>query len=192
MTYETREQWLGALAKALRPLFDAEGAEIPVFRITCGFPSAGALAPKKRKLGQCWHGASSADGTAEVIVTPLVDNAEEIGGIVAHELAHACLGPDVGHKAAFARLGRAIGLEGKPTSMGTGEAFKIILAPILKDLGAYPHARLNAQSRKRQSTRLLKVECGNCGYVCRVTRKWLDDAGPPICPTHGEPMDVTT
>lgn len=41
---------------------------------------------------------------------------------------------------------------------------------------------------KKQTTRLLKVECGQCGYTARVTRKWLE-VGPPGCPTHG-PMDM--
>lgn len=40
---------------------------------------------------------------------------------------------------------------------------------------------------RRQTCRLLKVECPTCGYVVRTTRKWLD-RGAPICPTHREPM----
>jgi hypothetical protein len=30
---------------------------------------------------------------------------------------------------------------------------------------------------------MLKCECSTCGYTVRITRKWLDAAGPPICPT---------
>lgn len=39
---------------------------------------------------------------------------------------------------------------------------------------------------KKQSTRLIKVECPCCGYVARVTRKWLKE-GRPKCP-KGETM----
>lgn len=41
---------------------------------------------------------------------------------------------------------------------------------------------------RRQTCRLLKVECPTCGYIARVTRKWLDARGAPICPTDQEPM----
>jgi len=39
----------------------------------------------------------------------------------------------------------------------------------------------------KQSTRLRKVECTDCGYTVRVTQKWLD-VGKPHCPQHG-PME---
>lgn len=38
---------------------------------------------------------------------------------------------------------------------------------------------------KKQTTRLMKVLCADCGYVARVSRKWLDEVGPPHCPDHG-------
>jgi hypothetical protein len=38
-------------------------------------------------------------------------------------------------------------------------------------------------TRKKQGTRLIKCECPECGYIARVTAKWLDEAGAPICPT---------
>lgn len=35
-------------------------------------------------------------------------------------------------------------------------------------------------------TRMLKALCGDCAYTVRLTRKWLADAGPPLCPRgHG-------
>ena len=39
-----------------------------------------------------------------------------------------------------------------------------------------------------QSTRMHKVNCPKCGYVCRVTRKWLLKSGFPICPACEVPM----
>lgn len=36
--------------------------------------------------------------------------------------------------------------------------------------------------------RLHKVECEGCGYVGRVTAKWLDRYGAPLCPCNGDPM----
>ena len=37
-------------------------------------------------------------------------------------------------------------------------------------------------------TRMLKCECGDCGYVARVSRRWLCETGPPICPCNRETM----
>ena len=34
-------------------------------------------------------------------------------------------------------------------------------------------------------SRLLKVECGTCGYIARVTRVWLDEVGAPFCGAEG-------
>lgn len=35
-------------------------------------------------------------------------------------------------------------------------------------------------------SRLLKAICGDCAYTVRLTRKWLNEAGPPLCPIgHG-------
>jgi hypothetical protein len=35
---------------------------------------------------------------------------------------------------------------------------------------------------KKQTTRLIKVSCKDCGYVMRITRKWLAVAVPE-CPS---------
>jgi hypothetical protein len=42
--------------------------------------------------------------------------------------------------------------------------------------------------KKPQSTRLLKAECGECGYTVRVTKKWLEAKGAPICPCSMKAM----
>ena len=39
---------------------------------------------------------------------------------------------------------------------------------------------------KKQGTRLKKVECISCGYVVRITQKWID-IGLPVC-VCGMPM----
>jgi hypothetical protein len=41
---------------------------------------------------------------------------------------------------------------------------------------------MSTMDRKKRTTRLLKCECEACGYTARVTRKWVDEAGAPICP----------
>jgi hypothetical protein len=40
---------------------------------------------------------------------------------------------------------------------------------------------------KKQSTRMVKCECPDCGYIVRTTRKWLEE-GAPICPCNKREM----
>ena len=71
------------------------------------------------------------------------------------------------------------------TATVPGDAFKAMIAPILEKLGEYPHAKLDASTRKKQTTRLVKCHCVTCGYTVRTTSKWLA-LGAPHCPAHGE------
>ena len=41
---------------------------------------------------------------------------------------------------------------------------------------------------KAGTTRLKKAECPACGYIVRVSSRWLDASGAPLCPCNGEPM----
>src|SRR3546814_13074211 len=81
----------------------------------------------------------------------------------------------------------------------TGVAYLGAVAPILDDTGPLPHARLDTYGEstapKKQKTRMLKCEGAECGYAVRTARKWLEQAGAPLCPIedHGrmehEPLD---
>jgi hypothetical protein len=187
--HTTREAWLSAIADALQGVFADCGAQMPRdhIRVTCGFPSHAATARKRRRIGECWSSVHSADGTFEIMVSPTLAEPERVAGVLAHELVHATVGVECGHKGPFRRLALAIGLEGKMTETSEGAAFKRMIAPILDSAGPYPHAALDvdASPEKSQSARLHKVECPECGYLCRVSRKWLDEIGPPHCPLHG-------
>jgi hypothetical protein len=69
----------------------------------------------------------------------------------------------------------------------------------LESVGPLPHARLDTDGEstapKKQKARMLKCECATCGYTVRTARKWLEQAGAPLCPIedHGqmshEPLD---
>jgi hypothetical protein len=48
----------------------------------------------------------------------------------------------------------------------------------------FPHAALRSGlngAHKPQGTRMLKVQCGSCGYTVRTTAKWIE-VGLPLCP----------
>jgi hypothetical protein len=186
-SFKFREAWLHAVTEQLRPIFASHDATIPEkIRITCGLPSVRAFAAKRQRLGECWSEAHSADGHIEIMISPVVDDPMRVAGILAHELVHAT--GRRGHGSHFAKLARAIGLEGKMTATTEGEAFKQAVAPILEAVGPYPHAELSKTARTKQGTRLIKLQCPTCPYTVRITRKWLDEVGAPDCPSHGDQM----
>lgn len=183
-----RERWLNELVKRLEPIISNHGKKMTKFRISCGFPvtKGRPSAKNAHRIGECWVADASADGTHEIFISPTLDDPAEISHVALHEMIHAVLPPGTGHKAPFAKLAKAVGLEGRPTSTTPGESLaselKEITDKITEDLGPYPHAKLDARSGKKQTTRLLKVQCPVCGYIARVTRTWLDEAGTPVCP----------
>jgi hypothetical protein len=184
--YANREEWLTAALVELAPLFAEQGRECPeLIRVACGWPKG-----SRRAIGQCWSQKCSADGAIEIFVSPTLDGPTRILDVLIHELCHAVVGVEHGHKAPFKRLAKKIGLEGKATETVASDALAARLRPIADRLGSYPHAALvptDAETRK-QTTRLVKAECRQCGYTVRVTRKWVE-VGPPCCPLHG-PMEA--
>ena len=186
-THPTREAWLNDLAVKMAPMFAEVGAPLPErVRIAIAFPSTGH---KGNRMGECWDKAASGDKTFEIMLRPDLEEPALIAAILAHELVHAAVGIKAGHGPAFRKVALAIGLEGKMKSTTAGAALTAKLAAILANVGPLPHAKLNFSGLttrpKKQTSRLIKCECSTCGYVVRTARKWIDEAGAPICPTKG-------
>ena len=38
-------------------------------------------------------------------------------------------------------------------------------------------------------TRMLKAQCGTCAYTVRISRTWLCESGPSLCPCNGSVME---
>lgn len=179
----TREHWLLAGVGALRPLFVDVGKPLPeVVHASIGFPSRGAVSQRRRIMGQCWSGEASKDGNCHIFVSPVHDTPVAVLDTLTHELVHAVT-PGAAHRGKFITVSRAIGLtEGKPTNASAGTDLRVKLEHIADDLGPLPHSVLTALGRvAKQSTRMVKCECPDCGYTARTTRKWLE-IGTPICP----------
>jgi hypothetical protein len=181
-----REDWLQAVAERMAPWFGDLGCPLPKVRMAVGFTSGGK---RTKRIGECWSSQSSADGTCEIFIVPTIDDASRVADILAHELVHAAVGTAAKHGPIFRRVARAIGLQGRMTATIAGPLFLERVAPILTAVGPLPHARLGQSSGPpKQTTRLLKCQCPKCGYTVRVAAKWLDTAGPPICPQDGTVM----
>lgn len=185
--FQTREEWLNFVMDQVRPDFKALSAPIPVkVRLSVGFTSAGY---RGKRIGECWSPIASADKYAEIFIKPDQDDAVRVAGILVHELVHAAVGHKAGHGAPFRKVAVALGLEGKMTATTEGPKFKAMIAPVLKKAGPLPHKRLNSMRNptKKQTTRLLKVECTDCSYVVRMSAKAFA-MGAPYCGVCMEPM----
>lgn len=191
----TREAWLQAAVALIAPRLVAKcGRELPTLTVTVGWPSSGGLSRTRQVLGQCWDGEASADGSHAIFISPVLDAAGPSGALAAlvHEMVHALVGVDCKHKGPFATACRQVGLEGKPTATVAGTELLTFLDGVAAKLGDYPHAKLTPQPKpKKDTTRMIKCECAACGYVCRATRKWLDEVGAPICPCRVESGELT-
>lgn len=184
-----REDWLAAVAAEMAPWFADLGHPLPPVRMAVGFTSKGM---RSKRIGECWSNDCSGDGVFEIFITPQIAESERVADILAHELVHAAVGLDAKHGPRFRKVAVAIGLEGKMTATTAGEQFKRAFAPILEKVGPIPHAGLTPAARsnapKKQSTRMIKCECSECGYIARTSQKWLDEVGAPICPADGVQM----
>lgn len=184
----TREEWLNKAVTHLSEFFDLQGLTVPTAKVSCGWPTKGAVSTRQRTLGQCFTKACSTAGVNEIFISPVLSDTSEVLAVVAHELCHAVDNCKSSHGAGFSKMMKAVGLEGKPTATHASDALKTTFKRLIKDhLGEYPHQPLDVTKGggKKQSTRLLKAVCPQCGYTIRLTSKWAEQ-GMPICSVDGE------
>lgn len=175
-----REQWLTTAVKELRPVFKKAGVPLPKnVRVSCGFPGGGSA---RKRIGECWS-PQTAGGVNQIFINPTLSKPADVLATLTHELAHASDDCASGHGATFGKAARRLGLAGKLTATHAGPELAATLKDVAKGLGKYPHKgmTLSDKDRKKQSTRMLKLECPKCGYTVRTTRKWLE-VGLPECP----------
>jgi hypothetical protein len=192
MTTTNREDWLSAAVSELRPFFDAVGAPLPAnVRVTCGFPSN---AKRSGAIGECWADTASADKTFEVLISPVLDDPLRVFDVLVHELCHATAGA-MNHGVNFQKVAGLMHLTPSTgpkgwKATGPSSSFLPAFGSIIDSLGAYPHAALTMNSKKVQTTRMLKAVCPSCGYTVRLTAKWAA-LGLPSCPVDSDTLNLS-
>lgn len=206
-TTTTREAWLHSAIDALRPRFAEVGMPIPEkIHVSVGF-GYGAKRESSVILGQCWAARASADGVNHLFISPELDDTARVLDVLIHELIHAADDCKSGHRGAFAEAATRLGLEGPMTATQASVTLAFEMMTLAAALGDYPHGKLTAtrvpakapvgpdgkpvpfhSGPGKQGTRMLKAVCLESGYTVRLTRKWLDAYGAPICPCHSEAM----
>ena len=177
---DSREDWLNAAVAELRPHFAKAGYVMhQKVRVSCGWP--GGRGKGGKRIGECWARESSADGTFEMFISPVLADPSRVLDVLVHELCHVAVGLKAGHRAPFAKCAAAMYLKGPWTATTKAEGFDVeVEAPVLKALGcAYPHAEMvrgESTGPKKQGTRLIKCTCHVCEAVWRMTAKWIEDA----------------
>jgi hypothetical protein len=180
----TREQWLNKALDEMRPWFVDAGDPLPEkIRISVGW--MGGRGRKSSTIGQCWHPDQVEDKTPAIFIVPTLNDPIRILDVLVHEGVHAA--GKFNHRKEFSDLAKKLGLEKPWTATHAGEELKKRLTELAEKLGPFDHAAIRKDAIKRQTTRLLKVMCHSCGYVARITAKWID-YGFPTCPC-GEEMD---
>lgn len=172
----TREDWLNSFVERSRIMFEAVDAPLPEkVRVSIGHSSKGL---RSKVIGECWAAEASADKVCEIFIVPsLQADPVLIAATLTHELVHAAVGHEAKHGPLFRRPTVALGLEGKMTATVPGEDWHAWADPILAELGPFPGAALTGLlpgGKKKQTTRMIKVECDTCGWSFRTSQKNID------------------
>lgn len=177
-----REEWLQSFTDKARPHFERVGTPLPAtVRTSIGWPSKGQ---RSKVVGECWNAEAAGDNVCEIFIRPTEQSdTRSVAGTLTHELMHAAVGGKAGHGPLFGKPLKALGMEGPATHAGDGAAWWEWAEPIIKELGEFPGAALNGSlsGKKKQSTRLVKLECQSCGFVIRTTQKWIDKTFDGTC-----------
>lgn len=184
--HKHKETWLNEAMAFVREHFTDQGYTVPEHvRISTGWPSKGAVAAKKRRIGEAWSNTCSGDDVHEVIISLYLDDPIKVLGVLIHEIVHVTVGVENGHKKPFSDCAGAVGLVKPWTATSESEDLQATLAKWAKKLGQYPHAKLDGLQSKKQSTRLIGLTCGDCGCKVRITRKWIEEYPEFPCPCGG-------
>jgi len=187
MPAPNRETWLNTIAAKMAPRFEELGHPLPKFRVSIGWPSAGKDAPV---TGECWDKRVSGDEHFEIFLNPGRDDSMAVAATLAHELAHAAVGLDQGHKGNFAKVMLELGFP-RPLTHAPREIPEKLagwLAPMLEELGNLPHSAI---TYSRHSD--LRVKRTGAGVVPVARPDDGDDEGSDgAAPINTRPKTQTT
>jgi len=183
-----REEWLNQACRHMQPWVEsaAEGQKFKAPLISVGFPKGSRGGKGSTTIGQCWSEKVSGDKErSHIFIIPTITDPVQVLDIILHELIHASVGTECGHKKAFRKVALEVGLLPPMTATTASQALKRDLVRLSESLGEYPHPGLTVPKRGSKGSRMRKVMCVNCGCIIRMTGVWLRDIGPPTCGCGG-------
>jgi hypothetical protein len=120
-------------------------------------------------------------GVNEIFLNPAMRDVRRLMDVLVHEAIHAADDCKSGHKGFFRKTAKAVGLTGKMTSTCAGPELSTWIDDVLAKMPAFDYGSLDIDGRKKQSTRMIKVICLDCGYSLRTTQKWIEVGVPTCC-----------
>lgn len=189
-SHTTREGWLvEAIGLLDKEFFTSRGHKVPAkLQAACGWPKA-----SRRAIGQCWSPQSSADETTQMYISPTVDGPVKVLDVLLHEMVHAVVGCEHGHKGPFRKLAKEIGFSGKMTATYAeeGSALEALLVGMADSLGPYPHAAMTKKDSARaypyKWVRLMSINDNS--YTLSMSPRHLEKSGRPADPWGDEMVD---
>jgi hypothetical protein len=154
-----REWWLHQAATFLLELMEAAGVPTVPVRVSCGWPSSGGLGDGPHVIGQCFPQVVCADGVSQIFISPRIAESLQVLGTLLHELIHAAVGCQYGHRRQFSQPARRLGLVGPPTATTVGPELAQVLEVFLHQVGPYPHAPIVVPHRLKVGSRMRLYEC---------------------------------
>ena len=192
-----RETWLNLMIDKSVPLFDEAGFKISDIRdklkVSCSVMVGMRKTKKFNAIGQHLPPEWNKKKNHELLISPVLDNEIDVVGVLIHEMVHAIqrhlYGNDVKpHGKEFRAIALAVGLEGKMTATTESPELAEKIKKWVSEIGKYPHNKVNFDGRTKQTTRLLKLECQHCGFICRASSGAINNFGYP---THcGDEMEI--
>lgn len=183
---ETREQWLRAGMVELNKILERQGdgaiEDLDMIQVSVGYAKG-----KPKAIGQCfgpsWTGQ---EGVQAIFICPTLtaEQPVRILDVLLHEMIHAKVGCEHGHKKPFVDLARKVGLKGKPTATFAEEETELFAAleKIADKLGEYPHVQMKGKvgPTKPPAGGWIKFFSENDEeYILRISPKSLENHGAP-------------
>lgn len=194
--HDTREGWLRAAMAQLDERFFKPGDHTLPEQL---YVSIGwAKNPGKGDaIGQCFPPAwSVGEKTVNMFICPRLTDPVQVLGVLLHEMVHAAVGCEHGHKAPFKNVAmKEFGLKGKATATYAEEGTECHtkLAEVAEALGPYPHVGMVARKKSSRGSmggwvRLMSTNEET--YKVLVSPKQLEEHGYPVDPWGDEMVPV--
>lgn len=190
MDINDREAWIMELgdyiiADILGHICEPMGLPTPPVKYSVSY-APNTRAGSKR-MGCCSIRAVSGGGYNEIFISPELDGSQslEIMATVVHELIHAYLDCEDGHKGRFKKIAIKAGLDGPMPSTTASAPLLAILEGYLDVLGPIPHDAMNYKLRKAPKASGVNhtIECSDnaCDFKFRTSQKQIDAMTSTTC-----------
>ena len=183
-----RETWLNLMIDKSVPLFDEAGFKISDIRdklkASCSVMVGMRKSKKFNAIGQHLPTEWNKNANHELLISPVLEDEITVVGVLIHEMVHAIkrhlYGNDVKpHGKEFRAIALAVGIEGKMTATTESPELAEKIKKWVSEIGKYQHNKVNFDGRTKQTTRLLKLECQHCGFICRASSGAINNFGYP-------------